>query len=85
MKKKYEKPCIIIESFQLNAAVASSCTNEGKLALNYNMNICKRDDIQGFTYFGLACTHDVRVEGDGNDLICYHGPTPLATDVALKS
>lgn len=85
MKKKYEKPYIVVESFQLNAAIASACSKEHKLALNYNMDTCKITNIPGFTYFGKACVHSVHVDGDGYDEICYHGPKASATDVALKS
>lgn len=87
MKKKYVKPYIVVESFQLNAAVASSCKNSGKLPLNYGMDVCTLvEEEPGLNYFGAACIHDVNVsQGDGNDEICYHGPVHSATDFALKS
>lgn len=85
MKKKYVKPYIVVESFQLNAAVASACSKENKYPLNYGMDVCTLDEEEpGLNYFGPACIHNVHVEGDGNDLICYHGPTP-ANSVALYS
>ena len=85
MKKTYTKPYIAVESFQLDAAIAASCSSENKLALHYSMNTCTAaEEAPGLNYFGNLCIHDVQVEGDGNDLICYHGPTP-ATTVAMNS
>ena len=69
------KPYLAIESFQLDAAIASACSRNGKLPLNYGMNSCTLEEEQpGFNYFGDKCIIDFKVEGDGNDLICYHGP-----------
>ena len=76
MKKIYTKPYIAMESFQLDAAIAASCTSENKTALNYGMDTCKNYADAASGYFGNVCTHDVKVEGDGNDLIFYHGPIP---------
>jgi len=85
MKKKYVKPYVVVESFQLNAAVASACSTDNKLALHYAMDTCTAvEEAPGLNYFGNLCVHDVQVEGDGNDLICYHGPTPAET-VAFNS
>lgn len=84
MKKTYSKPYIAVESFQLDAAIASACSADGKHALGYSMNSCTLEDNKGSTeftglhYFGNACIHNVMVEGDGNDLICYHGPVPAS-------
>lgn len=84
-KKKYTKPVVVVESFQLNAAVASACSKEGKIPLNYGFKDCTAEDEDyGNTYFGNACVHNVEIIGDGNDEICYHGPIP-ATEVALYS
>ena len=85
MKKKYVKPYIVVESFQLNAAVASACSSENKLALHHGMDSCTaEEEAPTLNYFGNLCVHDVQIEGDGNDLICYHGPTPANT-IALYS
>lgn len=80
MKKNYSKPYLIVESFQLNAAIASGCNVDGKTPINYNLDDCTavEEAGEGMTYIGNACVHDVKVEGDGNDLICYHGPYPVA-------
>lgn len=80
MKKTYTKPYIVMESFQLDAAIAASCSASGLVSLGYSMDTCTLEDDRGSTdfiglnYFGNACVHDVKVENDGNDLICYHGP-----------
>lgn len=85
MKKIYTKPYIAVESFQLDAAIAASCTSDGKTALNYNLSDCNdyADAVSG--YFGGVCVHNVEVEGDGNDYICYHGPMIKAVDVFMNS
>jgi len=90
MKKTYVKPYLAVETFQLDAAIASSCSSQGKLDLGYTMDTCNLDDGRGthrpsFGYFGKSCRSDVEVVGDGNDLICYHGPISQATDVAMNS
>lgn len=79
MKRKYAKPYLIVESFQLNAAVASSCSGEGKLPIHFGENTCMSEDDEGevyIEYLGNACKTDIinQVGGDGNDTICYHGP-----------
>ena len=91
MKKTYTKPYIAVESFQLDAAIASSCTGSGKQALGYTINNCNLDDdkgttaFQGLHYFGDICQHDVRKEYDANDLICYHGPGISAVSTFMNS
>lgn len=85
MKKEYVKPAIMVEFFQLDAAIASSCSANDKLALNYSIDTCTLvEEAPTLGYFGELCTHDVKEEGDGNDTICYHGPTP-ASSVAMNS
>ena len=86
MKKTYTKPYILVESFQLDAAIASACSTQNKIALNYGMDTCTAaEEAPGLNYFGNLCVHDVKVEGDGNDVICYHGPGVAATTVAMYS
>ena len=83
MKKTYTKPYIAVESFQLDAAIASSCTSAGKLSLGYAVNTCTLSDDKGYLwpnlpYLGFACANegnaDIVYGGDGNDSPCYHGP-----------
>lgn len=72
MKKTYEKPVLIIESFQLDATVAASCSSQGYIPISYGENSCSFEG-QFFNYDN--CQMDVTgPEGDGNDTICYHGP-----------
>lgn len=91
MKKLYTKPYLAVESFQLDAAIASSCTGDDKQALGYSLNTCTLEDDKGtqefigLNYFGNACVHNVQVEGDGNDQICYHGPTVNANTLFMNS
>lgn len=91
MKKTYTKPYIAVESFQLDAAIASACSTQGKYTLGYSMNTCTLEDNKGSTefkgshYFGGMCLDKVDVEGDGDDLICYHGPVSSATALFMNS
>lgn len=78
MKKAYNKPFIMVELFQLDAAMAASCTSEKKAPLNHTINDCWSSDLPGSDagyWTSGSCNHDPAVEGDGNDYICYHGPT----------
>lgn len=79
MKRKYSKPYLAMESFQLNAAIATSCSSEGKQPIHYGENTCivgNDSDEQAIEYLGNACKLDIigKVGGDGNDTLCYHGP-----------
>lgn len=78
MKKEYQKPYLAVESFQLNAAIAASCTSEGKFPINHGQHDCTLGDNPGEepdVIFGAACVVDVYTQsGDGNDGFCYHGP-----------
>ena len=81
MKKNYSKPYLAVESFQLDAAIASSCSENGKVSLGHGMDTCTTfEEAPGLGYFGLACAngggHDVinNPGSDGNDGFCYHGP-----------
>lgn len=85
MKKDYKKPYLLVESFQLDAAIAASCS-PGKIPLNYGLDSCTPlEEIPGLSYIGNLCIHDVKVEGDGNDWICYHGPEREATAMFMNS
>lgn len=78
MKKAYTKPYLVMEAFQLDAAIAASCSSEGKTALGFYQSSCTlEEEAPGLGYFGAAC--DVNVTdpdfNDPNDTLCYHGPT----------
>lgn len=73
MKRKYEKPVLAMESFQLDAAVAASCSSQGYIPIGYGEDSCTFDNGQFFNYNN--CQMDLTGPGgDGNDTICYHGP-----------
>lgn len=73
MKKEYRKPYLMVESFQLNAAIAASCSSQGYIAINYGEDTCTFDNGQFFN--NNNCQMDLTgPEGDGNDTLCYHGP-----------
>ncbi len=74
MKKAYVKPYIAVESFQLDAAIAASCSSQGYIPIGKSENQCVHES----GYFGLACDFDATggngIYGDDNDEFCYHGP-----------
>lgn len=84
MKKTYVKPYIAVESFQLDAAIATSCSSSGKNALGHAVNDCKHES----GYFGDACSPFDMTGFDGpdeNDKLCYHQPFPEVVAVFLAS
>ena len=82
MKKEYKTPYLIMESFQLNAAVATSCSGRGTQPLGHGVDTCDLVDETGDFEFGKACKYDIINEagGDGNDTYCYHGPIDPNTE-----
>lgn len=81
MKKIYKKPYIVVESFQLDAAIASSCSHSNRLPIHYGENTCTPfEEAPGLLYLGLACAtnggYDLVSDLDGSDGFCYHGPIP---------
>ena len=86
MKKEYKKPYLLVESFQLNAAIAASCTSEGKTPINHGMNSCTAvEETPNLGFFGALCDDNVQVDGDGNDYYCYHGPVVDVTTLFMNS
>lgn len=87
MKKKYEKPILIIESFQLDATVAASCSSNNFAPLGYTENNCGYGIgfESKYQYFNFDnCDVDlVGSGGDANDSVCYHGP--VATGITFIS
>lgn len=73
MKKVYSKPYIGIDSFQLNAAIATACTTGGGQSINHGESTCSF--ANGQFYSLVNCQIDLTgPANDGNDTICYHGP-----------
>lgn len=72
MKKKYIKPMIAEESFQLDAAIAGDCHGNNMIPINHYALTCSYD-----VFFSHGtCRFDVAgADEDGNDALCYHGPT----------
>ena len=84
MKKKYEKPIFIVESFQLDASIAASCSSQGYTPINYGENSCTFENGQFFN--AKNCQMDLTgPEGDGNDTLCYHGPLLAAGNTFVSS
>lgn len=72
MKKTYTKPYLVVESFQLDAAIAANCSSQGFIPIGHGEDSCTLDG----EFFNLNnCQTDLTgPDGDGNDTICYHGP-----------
>ena len=91
MKKEYSKPYMVVESFQLNAAIAASCSSEEKTPLNFYQNNCTlEEEAPGLVYFGAACAgNGVDVTNpdfvDDNGTLCYHGPIHSPNDLFMCS
>lgn len=71
MKKVYIKPYLAVESFQLNAAIAASCSEEGFETLNRYKSGCTHES--GW-FAGDVCDLDAVGEDGDFDEPCYHGP-----------
>ena len=67
MKKEYVKPYLALESFQLVAALAGSCTDQGYTPLNQSVDDCKGLESVGIPFFGGSCQMDVFE----NQELCY--------------
>lgn len=76
MKRVYSKPVLAVESFQLDAAIAASCSSQGYQPLNhYDYATCKDHTDGGYFFNADHCDVDLTPDdGDGSDTICYHGP-----------
>lgn len=92
MKKEYKKPYLLVESFQLDAAIAGACKQAGLTPINHYLNTCTAaEEAPELGYFGAACEAaggdnvNLWEGGDSNDGFCYHGPTIDLTDIFLIS
>ena len=68
MKKNYRKPILVMESFQLDAAIAGTCTGKGGTSVNYSEDKCYLDNG---LFASNNCYINVIEQGDSNDGICY--------------
>lgn len=93
MKKEYVKPFLAVESFQLDAAIAASCSQLNRVTLGYTENTCTLvEEMPDLGYFGAACAKepsgvDVTLNpgSDVNDGFCYHGPIMDLTTMFMVS
>ena len=75
MRREYHKPFLAVESFQLSAAIAASCTGNGGVALNHDIGSCWENTSNGVFYNAALCDVDLTPpDDDGGDSLCYHGP-----------
>ncbi len=77
MKKQYFRPYLVIESFQVSAAIAGACSGDDIIALNQDISACgdRWMNETGSAYFSSSCAIDLGA-GDEN---CYHGPYSAQT------
>ena len=66
MKREYKKPMIAVESFQLDAAIAASCSAEGKEPLGVTAEVCVHDS----SMFTTACEY-WNIDNNDEDGMCY--------------
>lgn len=89
MKKTYTKPYLAVESFQLDAAIATSCSSQGKAVLTQAVESCTFESIDPrITQFGGPCTTNVieTAHGYGRyNTLCYHGPVVTYSNVFTAS
>ena len=68
MKRRYVKPYLMVEPYQLDASIAEACSSNGGTPIYYGEGNCMYMEY----FYSSQCPEDV-VHGD-----CYHGPE--ATD-----
>lgn len=68
MKKNYRKPVLVKETFQLDAAVAGTCSGKGATTVNYSEDKCY---LENGLFASEYCYINVLEQGDSNDGICY--------------
>lgn len=90
MKKTYTKPYLAVESFQLDAAIATSCRDEGKAVLTQAIETCNFLLLdKRITQFGNACPTDVINKAHHGyglyNTLCYHGPVATYSNVFMTS
>jgi hypothetical protein len=76
MKKQYEKPKILFESFTLSTSIAGDCD---EIITNATKNICGYEPprMPGYVIFLEKVTGCITTADDGsNNGVCYHNPTP---------
>ena len=75
MKKKYEKPDILFESFALSQSISAGCEMIGGNHAQYVCPVLVKTpgfDDDTYTIFGDGACESKPV--GGNDSICYHVP-----------
>ena len=70
-KKKYSRPSVKVETFQIDTAVAS-CSGEGGVALHYSYETCTALEETGDVWFGNACA--APAYSDPGKKVCYNAP-----------
>lgn len=86
MKKPYQKPYLAVESFQLDAAIATSCNQQNTVKMNHDLDACNFLNVSAsFTQFGTACPTNVLLVRDANNYFCYHGPEIDIQSISINS
>lgn len=92
MKREYSKPFLAVESFQLDAMVAASCSSDGKNVIGKTKEeiLQYRDPVTLFfadNKGGGSCEYDAageEIDGDESDY-CYQGPSYAISDFYMNS
>lgn len=77
MKMTYSKPYLVVESFQLSAAAAASCS----VSIEFGQDTCGYGELgEGYwAYFNYDNCDTNMVDDNGTDNgYCYHGPNSEA-------
>lgn len=77
MKSTYSKPYLVVESFQLSAAAAASCS----VSIHIDQNSCGFDQLEEnyWMYFNYDnCDTDMVNDNGSDNGYCYHGPNSEA-------
>lgn len=72
MKKEYEKPVVVFESFSMSTNIAAGCD---RIVNTLNKGTCAVNGTGGINIFVDDVTNCNVPVPDGSDGLCYHVPT----------
>lgn len=74
MKKEYEKPVVVFESFSMSTNIAAGCDS---IVNTLNRGTCTVNGTGGINIFvdGVTDCNVPVPDGSTNDGLCYHVPT----------
>lgn len=74
MRREYRKPYLLMESFQLDAAIATSCSDSNKQTMGHSLDTCDfLDETSNLvTQFGQDCRDTIPEISQDYNSYCYH-------------